>query len=56
LNPEIHWAIKQAKKKDHMDEVPNDIAKQYLAKTLSDYFNGLLKTIYTKENIFMQYI
>jgi hypothetical protein len=56
LNPELNWAIKQAKRKDEIHEVPNDIAKQYLAKSLSDYFNSLLKTIYTKEKIFMEYI
>ena len=39
-----------------MHEVPNDIAKQYMAKTLSDHFNELLKRIYTKETVFMQYI
>ncbi|CDW73316.1 protein serine threonine kinase [Stylonychia lemnae] len=56
LNPEVNWAIKQVKKKEHMDEVPNDIAKQYLAKTLADNFNILLKTIYPKETVYMMYI
>jgi len=56
LNPEVNWAIKESKRKDEMHEVPNDIAKQYLAKTLSDHFNEHLKKIYPMETVLMQYI
>ena len=40
----------------HIDQVPNDIAKQYLALMLSDYFNQMLKTIFPTEDIYLRYI
>ena len=56
LNEDETWVIKSAKKPEHIDEVPNDIAKQYLALTMSKYFNRFLKIMYPKEEVYIKYI
>ena len=43
LKPSKSWVIKKVKDYNHLAEVPFDIAKQYIALTLSEAFNDLLK-------------
>eukprot|EP00347_Sterkiella_histriomuscorum_P008141 403346223 len=56
LNPPVNWVFKQIKDAKHIDEVPNDIAKQYLALTFANYFNEMLKRVYPNEEVFLKYV
>ncbi|CDW91089.1 protein serine threonine kinase [Stylonychia lemnae] len=56
LDPEVHWAIKNKIRRKHIHQIPNNIAKQYLAKTLAENFNRLLNKIYPEDTYSMNYI
>jgi len=56
LQQELTWVIKAAKLLEHVEEVPNDIAKQYMALAMSNRFNERLKVAFPKEEIFLKYI
>jgi hypothetical protein len=56
LDPPKKWVIKRVKDYKHLSEVPNDIAKQYLAVTMADAFSKVLKQTFPHEEIFLKYI
>ena len=56
LEPPKKWVIKRVKDYKHLPEVPNDIAKQYLAVTMANAFSKILKETFPHEDIFLKYI
>lgn len=56
LAPPKKWAMKKVKEYTHLEEVPFDIAKQYIALTLANKFNELLKLEFPTEDIFLNYL
>lgn len=57
LNPPVQWAIKKVKKYEEIDEVPNDVAKQYLALLLAQKFNEILSKTYKEGNqLYLKYV
>ena len=57
MQSEVLWAIKKVKQIEELEEVPNDIAKQYLAMLLADKFNEVLKQTYgDKEELYLRYV
>ena len=52
----IRWVYKEPLKAEHIKEVPNDIAKQYLAMTLAKAFNERLKVAYPGVDVFLNYV
>ena len=56
LYPTKKWAIKKVKEEEHLEQVPFDIAKQYMAMVLAEKFSEILKTVYPTEEVYIQYI
>jgi hypothetical protein len=53
LNPAKKWAIKKVKEEEHLEQVPFDIAKQYMAMVLAERFSHILKVVYPTEEIYV---
>eukprot|EP00347_Sterkiella_histriomuscorum_P022195 403331341 len=56
IDPHINWVLKNVKDRRHISEVPNDIAKQYLAMMISNHFNQVLKKVYSSTERYLKYI
>ena len=53
LDPQKKWAIKKVKEESHLEQVPFDIAKQYMAMVLAESFSHILKIVYPGEDIYV---
>ena len=54
-NP-INWVLKKVKDYNHLDEVPYDIGKQYMAMLMANRFSEILKDFYASETVYLKYI
>ncbi len=56
LEQPIKWVIKQVKDYEHLNDVPADIAKQYMAALMADAFTKVLKKTYPDKQYYLRYI